>query len=695
MSSSSTPQPSRPAVNLPPPVTLADLARVDLDSLAVNALRFLAVDTVEQAKSGHPGAPMGQATLAYALWTGALRFDPAAPDWPDRDRFVLSCGHASALLYGLLHLSGFELPLGELRRFRQLGSKTPGHPEAHLTPGVETTTGPLGQGFGNAVGMALAQRLLAARFNRDGFSLFTHRIYVVASDGDLMEGLSAEAASLAGHLGLGNLTVFWDDNRISIDGPTSLSFSEDVVARFAAYGWRVLRVDGHDLAAVRECLAEASGDAGRFDRPTFVAVRTHIGYGSPGKQDSSESHGSPLGAVEVEASKRQLGWPLDPTFLVPERALEPYRAAAARGAAAHASWDALRERYAAAHPEAAAELGVFLSGELPEGWESSLPSFTTDAKPLATRAASGKVLAAIAPRLPSLVGGSADLTPSNNTDVPGRSDQAVDRPEGLYLRFGVREHAMGAIANGLALSGLRPYVATFLVFSDYMRATIRLAALMQLPVVFVYTHDSIFLGEDGPTHQPESHLASLRAIPGLTVVRPSDARETVGAWQLALNNRRGPTALVLTRQALPVLAGSDPARVADGGYAVRETPNPDVVLVATGSEVALALAAADLLAADAIAARVVSVPSWERFFATPLAARELLLPRAVPAVAIEAGSSLGWHRLVGAHGLVIASDEFGASAPAADLARHFGFTPDVVAERVRRHLAGAGGPAAA
>jgi transketolase len=680
--SSSEPVRSLPT-DLPPAVGPEALDHRDLDDLAVDTLRFLAVDTVEKANSGHPGAPMGQAALAYALWTGALRFDPSDPQWPDRDRFVLSCGHASALLYGLLHLAGFELPLAELQRFRQLGSRTPGHPEHGLTPGVETTTGPLGQGFGNAVGMAMAGRMLAARYRLDDAPLFDHRIFVLASDGDLMEGVAAEAASLAGHLGLGNLVVFWDDNRISIDGATELSFSEDVTARFVAYGWRTLRVeDGHDLAALRRAIADATAPG---DRPTLVAVRTHIGHGSPRKQDTADAHGSPLGAAEVAATKRLLGWPLEPTFLVPERARAPFAEAAERGRAARRAWEARLAAFRAAAPAAAAELDAVLAGALPADL-AALPEFSPGTAPIATRAASGKVLAAVVPRLPGLVGGSADLTPSNNTHVAGMGDFSRHQPTGRYLRFGVREHAMGAIANGLALSGLRPYVATFLVFSDYMRPAIRLAAMMELPIVYVFTHDSIFLGEDGPTHQPESHLASLRAIPGLVVVRPADARETAGAWQLALG-RRGPTALVLSRQNLPVLATTSPTAVGEGGYVVHEpASSPQLVLVATGSEVATAVAAAERLAADGIAARVLSMPSLELWRARPAAVRAGMLPAGIPRVAIEASSPFGWGEIVGEQGLVIGCSSWGASAPAGALAHHFGFTPEQVAARVRAFL---------
>ena len=530
----------------------------DRDALAISTLRFLAVDMVERAKSGHPGAPLGQAPLAYALWTRHLRHDPAATDWPNRDRFVLSCGHASALLYGLLHLAGYDLPVDELRRFRQLDSRTPGHPEYGHTAGVETTTGPLGQGISTAVGMAMAERMLAARFNRPGFALFDHRVWVLASDGDLMEGVTSEASSLAGHHRLGKLNVLYDSNRISIDGPTSLAWSEDVAARYRAYGWSVLEIaDGNDLGAIDVALAAAAAEA---ERPSLVVVHTHIGFGSP-KQDSAEAHGAPLGADAAKATRRALGWPEEGDFLVPEAARAPFAAAAARNGARRAAWEALVAAHAAAHPELAAELSRRRAGELPAGWQEAFDLFAGDEKPIATRAASGKVLNALAPRLPELVGGSADLAESNNTALHDETIFAPATPAGRNLHFGVREHAMGAALNGLALSGLlRPFGGTFLIFSDYMRPAIRLAALMKLPVVYVFTHDSIFLGEDGPTHQPISQLLSLRAIPGLVVLRPGDARETAEAWRVALARRDGPTALALSRQKLRVLADT-----ADGG----------------------------------------------------------------------------------------------------------------------------------
>jgi transketolase len=664
----------------------------DLDQLAINTIRFLAVDMVEQAKSGHPGAPMGQAPLAYLLWTRHLRHDPAAPDWLDRDRFVLSCGHASALLYALLHLSGYDLPLGELERFRQLGSRTPGHPEYGHTAGVETTTGPLGQGLSNAVGMAIARRMLAAEFNRPNLELFTYRILTFASDGDLMEGVASEASSLAGHLALADLKVFYDANRISIDGSTDLAFTEDVGKRYQAYGWRVLEVeDVNDLdatdAAIETALAER-------ERPTLVVVRTHIGFGSPNKQDSADAHGAPLGAAEVLAAKERLGWPTEPRFHVPEEGRRPFVDQAERGAVAHSMWRALRREYGAAHPEAAAELDRRAARRLPDGWEKSLPSFDPAAGKVATRQASGVVLNAIAGGVRELAGGSADLTGSNNTYLDGLPVFTATEPAGRNFHFGVREHAMAAALNGMALSGLlRPYGGTFLIFSDYMRPSIRLAALMGLPVIYVFTHDSIFLGEDGPTHQPISQLLSLRSIPNLTVVRPADGNETAGAWRAALENTSGPTAIVLTRQKLPIVHAPTPgvhADVARGAYVLTEVDEgePQLVLIASGSEVALAVDAAHVLAAQGVASRVVSMPSWELFDAQDADYREHVLPPLIPLrLAIEAGSPLGWERYVGDRGQVLGMTGYGASAPYEDLEEHFGFTVERVVERALALLA--------
>jgi transketolase len=667
----------------------------DVDRLAIDTVRFLAVDMVEKANSGHPGAPLGQAPMAYWLWSRFLRFNPADPSWPNRDRFVLSCGHASAMLYALLHLAGYDLPMAELKRFRQLGSKTPGHPEHGLTPGVETTTGPLGQGLSNAVGMAIAEQVLAARFNRPDFPLFDHRVWVFASDGDMMEGVSSEASSLAGHLALGKLNVLYDNNHISIDGSTSLAFSEDVGRRYQAYGWHVQHVaDGNDLAALDDAIRAARDETAR---PSLIVVTTTIGYGSPHKAGTAGVHGSPLGREETLLTKRNLGWPEEPPFLIPEGADEPFRQAAARGAAEQADWEDLRDRWAAAHPELAADLAGRRDGALPAGWEGALPHFAPEDGPLATRSASGKVINALAPLLPQLIGGSADLAPSNDTLVDGAANFSADARDGRNFHFGVREHAMGGILNGMALSGLLiPYGGTFLIFSDYMRPAIRLAALMGLRVVYVFTHDSVFLGEDGPTHQPIAQLAALRAIPHLTVIRPADANETVAAWKVALENRQGPTALALTRQKLPISdATTEWARegVPRGAYVLAgtETAAPEAILIATGSEVALALDAYRELAKHGIPTRVVSMPSQEIFARQPKAYRDSVLPPEIhKRLAIEAGSPVSWHRWVGAEGEVLGLDHFGASAPYKDLARAFGFTPEEVVRRVKWMLGLAG-----
>jgi transketolase len=656
----------------------------NVDRMAIGTVRFLAVDMVEKAQSGHPGAPLGQAPLAYLLWTRHMRHNPDNPDWPDRDRFVLSCGHASALLYALLHLGGYGLPMAELERFRQLGSKTPGHPEHELTRGVETTTGPLGQGISNAVGMAIAGKLGAACFNRDGFPLFTHNVWVLASDGDMMEGVASEACSLAGHLKLGALKVFYDDNGISIDGPTGISFTEDVGKRFEAYGWHVLRVgNGNDLDALEKAIAEAEAET---ERPTLVAVRTVIGYGSPHKGGTAEAHGSPLGAEEVLATKKALGWPAEPTFLVPDEAREPFERARERGRKLERDWNDLLRRYREAHPDAAADLDGRLANRLPEGWQDALPKFNPGDKPVATRAASGQVLNALAAKIPLLTGGSADLTPSNNTFLKGLPSFEPGSPEGRNLRFGVREHGMGSILNGIALSRLWiPYGGTFLIFSDYMRPPIRLASLMKLQAIYVFTHDSIFLGEDGPTHQPIEQLAALRAIPGLRVIRPADANETAEAWRLAIEHRHGPTALALTRQNLPILAeAADRARegVARGAYILLDAENPELILIATGSEVSVTLEAGKALQAKGIRVRVVSMPCWELFDEQPKEYRESVLPPSVrKRLAVEAGISQGWHKYVGTEGEIHAIDRFGASAPAKDLAPAFGFTPEAIAAR--------------
>ena len=663
-------------------------AVADVDEIAINTIRFLAVDMVEKANSGHPGAPMGQAAMAYLLWTRFLRHDPEDPGWPNRDRFVLSCGHASALLYSLLHLSGYKMTLDDLKSFRQLDSKTPGHPEYEPGHGVETTTGPLGQGISNAVGMAIAQRLLADAFNRPDFLLFDHRIWVFTSDGDMMEGVASEASSLAGHLGLGNLIVAYDDNGISIDGPTSLAFSEDVPRRYEAYGWHVERVDdGNDLEALSAAYKSARAEN---TRPSLIAVRTHIGFGSPNKQDTAASHGSPLGAEEVRLTKEALGWPLEPTFNIPEETREVFTAAAERGSQQRREWSTLLERYRDAHPELAADLEQRIAGELPADWSAIMPRFKPEDGPLATRKASGAVLAALAPELPQLVGGSADLAPSNNTYLKGFADQSAAKPGGRNFFFGVREHAMGSVMNGMALSGLLlPYGGTFLIFADYMRPAIRLAALMGLPVKYVFTHDSIFLGEDGPTHQPISQLLSLRSIPGLTVIRPADANETAAAWRLAVETSTGPTALALTRQGLPVFAATAekaPEGVARGAYVLADPPagDPEAILIATGSEVALAIDAQLSLADSGMPVRVVSMPSWELFEAQDSDYRDSVLPPSVvKRLAVEAGSPLGWERYTGSEGDILGIDGFGASAPYKQLAEWYGFTVESLVHRVQ------------
>ena len=661
----------------------------DQDQLAIGAIRFLSVDMVEKAQSGHPGAPLGQAPLAYLLWTRHMRHNPDNPDWPNRDRFVLSCGHASALLYSLLHLGGYGLGMAELERFRQWGSKTPGHPEHELTRGVETTTGPLGQGISNAVGMAMAAKMGAATFNRDGFPVIDHTIWVIASDGDLMEGVASEASSLAGHLKLDRLKVFYDDNEVSIDGPTSLSFSEDVGKRYEAYGWRVLRVeDGNDLEALERAIEEAKKEN---ERPTLVVVRTVIGYGSPKKGGTAEAHGAPLGPEEVVATKQALGWPTEPTFLVPEGAREPFERAKERGKKLEREWNELMGRYRQAHPDIAADLDGRLSGKLPEGWQDALPKFEAGGKAIATRAASGQVINAIAAKLPQLAGGSADLAPSNNTIIKGSPDFSAAHPEGRNLRFGVREHAMGSIMNGLSLSRLWiPYGGTFLIFSDYMRPPIRLAALMKVQAIYIFTHDSIFLGEDGPTHQPIEQLAALRAMPGLRVMRPADAIETAEAWRVALEHRHGPTALALTRQNLPILAETaERARegVAKGAYILLDAEDPQLILIATGSEVSVTLDAGKALQEKGVRARVVSMPCWEIFDDQPQEYRDLVLPPTVrKRLAIEAGVPLGWHKYVGTEGDVHGIVRFGASAPYKDLAREFDYTPEKVVELVEGML---------
>jgi transketolase len=669
---------------------MSTLPTPDLVRRTANAVRALTIDATQASGDGHPGMPMGAATMGYVLFRHAMRHDPTDPHWWNRDRYVQSAGHGSMLQYALLHLSGYDLSMDDLRGYRQWGSRTPGHPEVGHTPGVETTTGPLGQGISTAVGMALAEAHLAARFNRDDLRLVDHYTYVIAGDGDLMEGVSSEASSLAGHLGLGKLIVLYDDNDISIDGPTSITFTEDVPARYRAYGWHVQEVaDGNDAEAIEHALAQARGVG---DRPSLIVVRTVIGYGSPKLAGTSKVHGSPLGADEAAATKAALGidWP---AFSVPDDVLVHMREAAVEGAEAHAAWRAVWSAYEAAHPDLAAEFARAMHRELPAGFDAGVPTWAPDAPAIATRKASQAVLQAIAPHLPELVGGSADLAGSNLTDLPGERAMAAGDHAGRTIHFGVREHAMATIANGLALhGGLRPFVATFLVFADYLRPALRLAALMKQPVIYVLTHDSIGLGGDGPTHQPIETLASLRAIPNVTVFRPADANETAQAWLEALRRDDGPTVLALTRQNVPHLEVPAGA-VARGGYVLAGEAgtagaDPDVVLLATGSEVSLALDAQAALANEGVATRVVSLPSWERFEAQDEAYRDSVLPSAVRArVAVEAGASFGWARYVGLDGEVVGIDRFGASAPGPKVLEAFGFTAEHVVEAARRTVA--------
>lgn len=665
----------------------------ELDELCINTIRCLSMDAVQKAKSGHPGAPMGLAAPAYWLWTRHLKHNPRNPKWPNRDRFVLSNGHACMLLYAMLHLTGYDLPLDEIMNFRQWGSKTPGHPEYGHTPGVEVTTGPLGQGISNAVGMAIAEKYLAAHFNREGFPVVDYRVYVFAGDGCLQEGVSSEACSLAGHLGLNNLIVVYDDNHITIDGHTDLSFSEDVGKRYEAYGWVVQTVpgDGNDMRAFEKALQAAKNEQ---HRPSLIKLRTHIGFGSPNKQDSHDAHGSPLGDDEVALTKKRYGWDPEKKFFIPDEALAVFRNAIPKGATREQEWDELFDRYARAYPDLAKEFRRAAGRKLPEHWGSiwkELPAFDP-ATSIATREAQGKVLDAIMPKLPLVLGGSADLTPSNNTRFKGVTDFSKTNRSGRYIRFGVREHGMGAIMNGIAVSDLLiPYGATFFCFTDYMRPTIRLAALSHYPTIFVYTHDSIGLGEDGPTHQAVEHLASLRAMPGLIVIRPADANETAFAWKFALEHRSGPTLLALTRQKLPVLDQSKVASAANlsrGAYVLTGANNPQILLLATGSEVHFALKAYDRLTSEGVSARVVSMPSWELFEAQPGEYRETVLPSSVKArVAVEAGVRLGWERYLGDRGEFVGMASFGASAPVDAVYKGFGITADAVVDAARRVLA--------
>jgi len=652
-----------------------------LDTLCINTIRFLAVDAVEKAKSGHPGMPMGAASMAYVLWTKFLRHNPSDPHWPNRDRFVLSAGHGSMLLYSLLYLTGYDMDLDDLKNFRQWGSKTPGHPEHDCAPGVETTTGPLGQGFANGVGMALAEQALAARFNRPGHHIIDHYTYGIVSDGDLMEGISHEAASLAGHLKLGKLIYLYDDNHISIEGKTDLAFTEDRAMRFRAYGWHVQEiVDGNDLAAIDNAIRLAKVDT---NRPSLICVRTEIGYGSPHKQGTASAHGEPLGPEEAKLTKEYLGWPLTPTFHVPDEVLSFFRQALDRGAKLEEEYQSRLTAYRKEFPDLADELAQRLRGELPVGWDKDIPVFPPDPKGKATRAVSGEVLNAIAARMPALMGGSADLAPSTKTLIKDEGGFQAGSYDQRNLHFGVREHTMGGILSGMALhGGLIPYGATFLIFSDYMRPSMRLAALMGVKVIYIFTHDSIGLGEDGPTHQPIEQLAALRAIPNLTVIRPADANETAEAWRTTIKLEH-PVALILSRQSLPTLDRSDMGAAEGlhrGGYVLKDCQGrPDLILLATGSEVQIILEAAATLENKGIKVRVVSMPSWELFDAQPAGYREHVLPPSVTArLSVEAASPLGWERYTGMGGVILGLDHFGASAPYKDLYTHFGLTADKV-----------------
>ncbi len=662
----------------------------EFQSKALNTIRFLSADAVQKANSGHPGLPMGAAAIGFTVWTRHLHFNPHNPKWPNRDRFILSGGHGSMLLYSLLFLTGYDLSLDDIKNFRQWGSITPGHPENKLTPGVEVTTGPLGQGFGNGVGMAIAEAHLAAEFNRPGFDVVDHYIYALVTDGDLMEGVSSEAASLAGHLQLGRLIYLYDDNRISIDGSTGLAFSEDRGHRFEAYGWQVIHVrDGNDVDAIDLAIQQAKEDP----RPSLIICKTHIGYGLPNKQDTAEAHGEPPGDTELDAAKRNLGWPLEPRFLIPEDVLNYFREAVERGQQWEDQWQDCMRQYRAAYPDLAAELERRLAGRLPENWDADLPVFPADPKGLATRSSSGKVINALAVRMPELIGGSADLTPSTKTTIDSSQDFEADTPQDRNLHFGVREHAMGAAVNGMALhGGLIPFGATFLVFSDYMRPSVRLSAISHAGSIWVYTHDSIGLGEDGPTHQPVEHAAALRAIPDLYVIRPADANEVTEAWKAAINHRDGPTALLLTRQNVPTLNRSIYAPASGlqkGAYVLADIGDgePELIMMATGSEVSLIVKAGEILSAEGVNVRLVSFPCWELF---DIQGREyqqsVLLPEVKARLAVEAGVTMGWHRWVGDQGDVIGINHYGASAPGKVVMEKFGFTVENVVEHARKLL---------
>jgi len=682
------------------------VSQPNLDQLCINTIRTLSIDAVQQANSGHPGAPMGLAPVVYSLWQSFLRYDPADPLWPNRDRFVLSAGHASMLLYSTLHLAGvravnkngevqkeLSVPMDEIKRFRQLGSRTPGHPESHITTGVETTTGPLGQGVANSVGMAIASKWLAANFNQPGFDLFNFRVYSVCGDGDLMEGVGGEAASLAGHLGLSNLCWIYDNNRVTLDGPASWSFSEDMMTRFVGYGWNVTRVaDANDRLQLSRAYKTFLNTT---DKPTLIVVDSHIGYGSPHKQDSYEAHGEPLGEAEVKLVKQNYGWPEDAKFLVPDGVYQHFQnGVGARGNNDRTAWNALFAEYSKKFPELAGRLAKMKSRALPDGWDKNLPNFPADPKGMATRESSGKVLNSLAQNIPWLVGGSADLAKSNKTNLlfEGAGDFFTNEFKGRNIHFGVREHGMGAAVNGLTLTGLRGFSATFFNFSDYMRASMRLAALMEIPVLFIFTHDSIGVGEDGPTHQPIEQLASLRAMPNMLVLRPGDANEVTESYKVAIRHTHGPSTLVFSRQPMPTIDRTKyapAAGVAKGAYVLADADGvkPEVILMGTGTELQHCVAAYEKLKAEGIKARVVSMPCWEIFDQQDAAYKESVLPAAVTArVSIEMGATLGWDRYVGAKGKIIGMRSFGASAPLKDLLPKFGFGPDFVVTAAKQLL---------
>ena len=663
-----------------------------IDELCINTIRTLSMDAIQKANSGHPGAPMGLAPAAYILWERFLKHNSKNPEWIDRDRFVLSGGHASMLLYSLLYLSGYDLTMDDIKNFRQWKSKTPGHPELGHTPGVETTTGPLGQGFTNAVGMAMAERHIATIFNRPDYEIIDHYTYIMCGDGDLMEGITSEAASFAGHMGLAKLICIYDDNKISIEGNTDITFTEDVALRFKAYSWHVTRVeDGNNLDDIHRAIKEARAET---TKPSIIILRTHIAFGSPNKQDSADAHGSPLGEEEIRLTKKNLGWDENVSFYVPEQVVKIFGECIDKGKKAESIWKEKFEEYCSKYPDLSKKLNDSLNNFLNEGWDANLPDFSKNEGPIATRAASGKILNAIAENIPYLIGGSADLAPSNNTIINSSHDFQKNMFDGRNIRFGVREHAMGGIISGIALhKGLRPYGGTFFVFADYMRPAIRLAALMKLPVIYIFTHDSIAVGEDGPTHQPVEQLASLRAIPGLTVIRPADATETIEAWRLAVQAADGPVALILSRQKLPVIARSidnSADKLINGAYILSDSDGkPDIILIATGSEVHIALEAGKILEEKGISVRVVSMPSWELFEKTSQEYKDkVLLPDVTIRITVEAGIPMGWERYAGSNGAVIGINEFGASAPGNIVMEKFGFTSENIVQKATELLSG-------